>query len=105
MYVSLFIAFLILFRQLLYQKFHTTIFAKNLSQIYVFSEDLIKYIWSLKYCSSTFEKRDKNYKTKKKYLIQILFLLFQIDFWVEIRVRVPNFYKKDSFTFLLLHYV
>ena len=69
----------------------------------MFSEDLIKYIWSLEYCSTTFEKRDKNYKTKKN-IFDSNFILV-IDFWVEIRVRVPNFYKKDSFTFLLLHYL
>ena len=58
------IEYLMLFRQLPYLKFHNKIFATNWSQIWVFSEDLIKYILSLKNCNTVRKKRNKNYKKK-----------------------------------------
>ena len=59
------IAFLMLFRQLPYLKFHNKIFATNWSQIWVFFEDLIKYILSLENCNTICKKGNKNYKKKK----------------------------------------
>ena len=56
------IEYLMLFRQLPYLKFHNKIFATNWSQIWVFSEDLIKCILSLKNCHTVCKKGNKNYK-------------------------------------------
>ena len=53
------------FRQLPYLIFHTKIFATNWSQIMVFSDDLIKYISSLKKCNTNYKKWSKKLK---KYL-------------------------------------
>ena len=58
------IEYLMLFRQLPYLKFHNKTFATNWSQIWVFSEDLIKYILSLKSCNTVCKKGNKNYKKK-----------------------------------------
>ena len=59
----------------------------------MFSEDLMKYISSLKNCHTTCGKRDKNYKKNTKNLVQFLILSVIVDFWIEIGVRIPNFYK------------
>ena len=59
------IVFLMLSRQLPYLQFHHKIFATNRSQIRVFSEDLIKYIMSLKNCNTICKKKEIKI-TKKK---------------------------------------
>ena len=58
------IAILTPFRLFPYMIFHTKIFATNSSQICVFSENLIKYIPSLKNCDTTYKKRNKNFLKK-----------------------------------------
>ena len=46
------------------------IFATNSSQIWVFFEDLIKYIWSLKNCNTICKNRKKNYKKKRDVMVK-----------------------------------
>lgn len=62
--VCISIAILTPFRLFSYMIFHTKIFATNWSQICVFSENLIKYISSLKNCNTTYKKRNKNFFKK-----------------------------------------
>ena len=63
----LYFLFLLLFNQLPYLKFHNKVFTKNWSQIWVFLEDLIKYILSWRNCNTIRKKKgNKNYKKKKK---------------------------------------
>ena len=64
-YVCVSIVFLMLSRQLPYLQFHHKIFATNRSQIRVFSQDLIKYIMSLKNCNTICKKQEIKI-TKKK---------------------------------------
>ena len=45
-------------------------FATNSSQIWVFFEDLIKYIWSLKNCNTICKNRKKNYKKKRDVMVK-----------------------------------
>ena len=58
----LYFVILMLFRQLPYRKFHNKIFATNWSQIWLFFEDLIKYILSSNNCNTICKKGNKKYK-------------------------------------------
>ena len=62
------IVILMPFRQLVYRVFQTEIFATNWSQIWVFSEDLIKYISSLKSCNTTYQNEIEDHNKKEIWL-------------------------------------
>ena len=78
--VCLSIVFLMLFCELPYLKFH------NWSQIWVFSEDLMKYMLSLKNCNTICKKWHKNYK-RKSFLHEVgeYFLKFVQNIWCLVR--------------------
>ena len=62
--VCVYIVFLMLFRQPPCLKLYDKIFAINWSQIWVFSEDSIKYILSLKNCNRLCKKWNGNFLKK-----------------------------------------
>ena len=72
------IVFLMLSRQLPYLKLHHKIFTTNCSQIRVLSEDLIKYIMSLKNCNTICKKNEIKIKKKQYHLLKVRNETFQI---------------------------
>ena len=70
------IVFSMIFRQLPYLKFHTKIFATNWSQIWMFCEDLVKYILSLKNGNITCKKWNKDYKKEIKMITFLIHFVY-----------------------------